>query len=435
MENLTFKNIIIIFLGSWFFFLINFFCVLFLKNYISIYNLFIDSNVIFANIDQKKTKYFSGYLSFLYTYIICIVYYITKNLLKIYTIQCLFKTTFITILISFIFMVCCSIIVSFFFMYETVLLPSVILLFLTSSNKRSATSATYFLLWTQLGSFFVLSAIILFTFLLQCLYFVQIEYLNKLFLKKIALYFIIIGFGVKTPVWPFHFWLTKTHVEANTSFSIVLSGLLVKTSTIGFLKFSCLFQHYKVAPLISLVLWGVYDIAFKLNFQIDFKKLIAYLTIQEMSLLTLFTFWNEYHSIIFFIKFILLHTTLSGLLFFTVEIVYCRLGTRQLNFCQGFITNKPIFNGIFICLIFCFIGIPLSLKMFIEVIIIFKYLCYDFLLLSKIVIIIQGLTIVIFGRNTLLLIFGRIYSISTDLTKIESLSFLYFFIPLIAIIY
>jgi NADH:ubiquinone oxidoreductase subunit 4 (subunit M) len=39
-----------------------------------------------------------------------------------------------------------------------------------------------------------------------------------------------IGFGVKIPVWPFHYWLTRVHVEASTGFSIFLSGFLVKAA-------------------------------------------------------------------------------------------------------------------------------------------------------------------------------------------------------------
>jgi NADH-quinone oxidoreductase subunit M len=39
-----------------------------------------------------------------------------------------------------------------------------------------------------------------------------------------------VGFGVKIPVWPFHYWLTRVHVEASTGFSIFLSGFLVKAA-------------------------------------------------------------------------------------------------------------------------------------------------------------------------------------------------------------
>ena len=50
------------------------------------------------------------------------------------------------------------------------------------------------------------------------------------------LFFILLGFGVKIPIWPFYEWLPKAHVEASTNFSIFLSGVLVKFAFFGFLK-------------------------------------------------------------------------------------------------------------------------------------------------------------------------------------------------------
>lgn len=40
----------------------------------------------------------------------------------------------------------------------------------------------------------------------------------------------LIGFGIKIPLAPFHFWLLKVHVESPTAFSIFLSGFLVKSA-------------------------------------------------------------------------------------------------------------------------------------------------------------------------------------------------------------
>jgi len=50
---------------------------------------------------------------------------------------------------------------------------------------------------------------------------------SELFLISILFF---IGFGVKIPIWPFHYWLTRVHVEASTGFSIFLSGFLVKAA-------------------------------------------------------------------------------------------------------------------------------------------------------------------------------------------------------------
>jgi len=76
---------------------------------------------------------------------------------------------------------------------------------------------------------------------------------------------LFLGFGFKIPIWPFHYWLTKTHVEAPGSFSMYLSGFLVKTALFGLYK---LFLILNVPTtnlfLISVATVGVIDASLKM---------------------------------------------------------------------------------------------------------------------------------------------------------------------------
>jgi formate hydrogenlyase subunit 3/multisubunit Na+/H+ antiporter MnhD subunit len=72
-------------------------------------------------------------------------------------------------------------------------------------------------------------------------------------------------------------------VEASTNFSIFLSGVLVKFAFFGLLKCLILVQieptFYYVYPFLTV---GLTDALFKLFYQIDLKKLVAYSTVVEM---------------------------------------------------------------------------------------------------------------------------------------------------------
>ena len=95
--------------------------------------------------------------------------------------------------------------------------------------------------------------------------------------------FLLVGFGVKFPIWPFYEWLPKAHVESSTNFSIFLSGVLVKFAFFGFYKNLYYFNSnlFILIPYIWLII-GIMDVAAKLYYQIDLKKLIAYATTVEM---------------------------------------------------------------------------------------------------------------------------------------------------------
>jgi NADH:ubiquinone oxidoreductase subunit 4 (subunit M) len=77
--------------------------------------------------------------------------------------------------------------------------------------------------------------------------------------------------------------LPKAHVEASTNFSIFLSGVLVKFAFFGFFK--CLIAIQLEPSFVyayPLLIVGMVDSVFKLFYQVDLKKLVAYSTVVEM---------------------------------------------------------------------------------------------------------------------------------------------------------
>ena len=82
----------------------------------------------------------------------------------------------------------------------------------------------------------VLVGILYLRYRLGIVHFYQLK-TKTVYIPQYVQFALLFGFLFKIPTFPFYFWLTKTHVEALTSFSIFLSGFLVKIAVFGLYKF------------------------------------------------------------------------------------------------------------------------------------------------------------------------------------------------------
>lgn len=316
----------------------------------------------------------------------------------------------------------------FFLIYESILLPSAILCYVSSPNLRSRLVTYYFIFWTQLGSF-------VFFFGIVYLYNFGIFFSNSYFLFKsspvISLLFFI-GFGVKVPVWPFHFWLTKTHVEVNTSFSIFLSGVLVKIALLGFYKFYFIFNSVNFF-IFFIVFIGILDITVKLINQVDFKKIVAYCTIFEMNMILISFLFYSYNTVYFYFIFCMLHTVLSNIFFLLSDFLYKRYGTRSILNINSTFINAPLLSVIILLSIILFNGIPYSLKFFIELSLFLKFFSFDFTIFF-IFYLIQIVFGVIFTKLNYSILFQNIKLLHiSDITSYEIIVLLFCFTFLLII--
>jgi len=183
------------------------------------------------------------------------------------------------------------------------------------------------------------------------------------------LYFLLFfGFGFKVPVWPFHYWLTKTHVEAPTGFSIFLSGFLVKSAVYGFYRLSNLLGGDLETVFFSIFCFlGILDSSLKMWGQTDLKKLVAYGTIQEMSLIYLAFCWGDGVAIFGGILFCITHAFLSSLLFYLVDCIQRRYNTRSVVEISGILHTTPNLGIAILLAVILYAGLPGTLKFTSEV--------------------------------------------------------------------
>jgi len=316
--------------------------------------------------------------------------------------------------------------------YELFLLPSFYLVYWLSPNRRSIMASIHFLTWTQTGSLCLMVVIIYF-------------YLNNVTLNitineqpPIIILLFFLGIGVKIPIWPFYYWLTKTHVEASSFFSIYLSGFLVKTAVYIFsMLYPYFYNTHFDALFLGVLVMGIADSSIKMWHQTDVKKLIAYTTVQEMNMLVLPLFWATDASELVVSLFIVTHCLLSTLLFFTVDILTKRFHTRTVTNITGVIQVMPIFGVCMIITLLLFSGLPFTIKFFIEVSVFNLLLSLNPEITLFIIVIANWVGLIGFSKIWLNLLFGKpqIKEVVKDLTVREIIIYLLSFLMLVFLNY
>src|SRR5512142_254877 len=100
----------------------------------------------------------------------------------------------------------------------------------------------------------------------------------------------LVGFGLKSGLMPFHFWLPGAHSSAPSHVSALLSGVLIKTGIYGLLRVTGFFDAPPLWWGLSLLALGcasaVLGVAFALA-QHDLKRLLAYHSVENIGIIAM----------------------------------------------------------------------------------------------------------------------------------------------------
>ncbi|OGN72616.1 MAG: hypothetical protein A2X25_13720 [Chloroflexi bacterium GWB2_49_20] len=188
--------------------------------------------------------------------------------------------------------------------------------------------------------------------------------------KAVAFWAFVIAFAIKVPVWPFHTWLPDAHTEAPTAGSMILAGVLLKLGAYGFLRlvlplYPAQAQQYAGALAFLAVMAIVFG-AFAAYGQTDFKRLVAYSSINHMGFVLLgiaaaaraMGTMNATFALNGAILQMFNHGLSAAGMFFLVGVVYERTHTRNLDELGGLFPLAPVYGGILIFTSMASLGLP-----------------------------------------------------------------------------
>ena len=256
----------------------------------------------------------------------------------------------------------------FYVFWETMLIPMFLMIGIWGGERRIYATIK-FVLYTAFGSILMLAALIYLVWSLQKTSGVMsfaIADIVKARLPLDAQLWLLAAFGlsfaIKVPMFPLHTWLPDAHVEAPTTGSVILAGVLLKMGTYGFMKLGFpLFPDatavftpaLSVLAVVSIVIGACLALV-----QDDIKKIIAYSSISHLGYVMLGLLSLELVGIQGAVIQMVSHGLVAAGLFLMVGMIYERCHTRELAAYGGLAKLLPVYSVFFLGLTLASVGLP-----------------------------------------------------------------------------
>jgi len=247
---------------------------------------------------------------------------------------------------------------------------------LISYNKGAAVQAGLkYIIMSMVGSIAMLVAILLiythFDSLLMSRFSSSLKDAPHALVLLILILFSI-TFGIKNAIMPLHAWLPDAHSEAPSPFSAVLSGVLIKMGTYGFVLIMYSIVGLKLLLSIGsgigsyhsiLAILGAITIIFPsfiAFLQDDAKRLLAWSSIAQVGYIIIGIAFGTNMAFIGGLFHFFNHAIFKALLFLGVGAVEYRVKTRNLNELGGLIKKMPLTFTVILIGASALIGLPLT---------------------------------------------------------------------------
>jgi len=219
----------------------------------------------------------------------------------------------------------------FYFFWELMLLPTfAIVAYFGENRARSGVLAIKYFIFTHIGAVLILFASLLIyamTGTADMSVLKAVLGVSDPFMVKAASVMLILGFGIKLAVVPFHSWLPDTYENAPTPATVIMASVMMNASIYGLVRFFfTVLPREAVTPfilpvMVFAVISQFYGAILALV-QKNIKRMIAYSSISQMGYVLFGIGTLTYLGVSGAVFHMVNHTIIKALLFMTVGAVY-----------------------------------------------------------------------------------------------------------------
>nr|YP_009378634.1 NADH dehydrogenase subunit 4 [Pseudunio marocanus]ARH56118.1 NADH dehydrogenase subunit 4 [Pseudunio marocanus] len=241
---------------------------------------------------------------------------------------------------------CCfgvSSLFNFYVLFEFSLIPTLFLIMGWGYQPERLQAGKYMMLYT-VGASLPLLVLVIFVLVESGSVFYGWKWSCKFLGGWLVVLCASLAFLVKLPIYGFHLWLPKAHVEAPVAGSMILAGVLLKLGGYGLIRFfnilslsSCL----TISMVFCLALLGGGIASMVCFAQVDVKALVAYSSVGHMSLVLGGIYSNTEWGWIGALLMMLAHGLCSSGMFFLASETYKCYHTRSLYLVKGGLAMIP----------------------------------------------------------------------------------------------
>ncbi|HEY7225347.1 MAG TPA: proton-conducting transporter membrane subunit [Micromonosporaceae bacterium] len=182
-------------------------------------------------------------------------------------------------------------------------------------------------------------------------------------LMRLAAGLVLLGFGTKAGLAPMHAWLPDAHSQAPAPVSALMSGVLLSVAFYAILRYkaifdACLGPGYARTLLLVAAMASLALAALLLIGQRDYKRLLAYSSIEHMGLIALGTAIGGRLALAAVLLHILGHGLAKSVAFCGAGQLLHRVGSPLISAVRGAITTAPATAGLFGLAVVALLGLP-----------------------------------------------------------------------------